>query len=541
MTEREELEILRKEQRLAELESRSGIPMSAGEVIGGAITNLGPSAKQYGEDIYTAVSDPINTAKSLYELGKGVVQLAIPGEQGNEGLARNVGKFLGERYGTVENIKRTIASDPVGFLGDASMLFTGGGSLAAKVPGLTKAGKFVAKHASNLDPLSMAGKGVAGTAKGVGELTSHVVGGVLSGSGSTPLKAAFREGLEGGDTVAKSMRGKVEPEVAVQKAIVQIKRLANQRMEHYRANKEKWTGMNNKIDLSETVGRLREGMANMTYGKFNTVRNKAEKTKIRALQESIEEFAKDPSIHDAAGFDTLKRTLYDIDIDPRKFKFAHRMRSSLYKQISEKIREQVPEYAQAMDDFQEALKLEEGLIKELSLGKNVTTDQTLRKLQSAMRDNVNAGMGHREKQLRVLDESGEIFNMLAGQALNPITPRGIARLSGVPIAYGAGAVNPWLFGMYGLQSPRLTGKMARGMGKVGYIPHKIYKGGEALGRKLGFKDIKDPKGNIIKEGGLPYKQAGRTLFQTGRIKDLEDEYIEMQMSKKYKKSKKAQR
>ena len=144
-----------------------------------------------------------------------------------------------------------------------------------------------------------------------------------------------------------------------------------------------------------------------------------------------------------------------------------------------------------------------------------------------MRDNVNAGMGHREKQLRVLDESGEIFDMLAGQALNPITPRGIARLSGVPIADGAGAVNPWLFGMYGLQSPRLTGKMARGMGRLGgYIPDKIYQGGEALGRKLGF------------EGGLPYRQAGRGLFQAGRIKDLEDEYIEMQMSKKYKKAKK---
>ena len=89
--------------------------MSAQDVMGGAISNLGPSARQYGEDIYTAVSDPINTAKSIYELGKSVVELAIPGEQGNEELARGVGKFFAERYGTLENIKRTIASDPVGF------------------------------------------------------------------------------------------------------------------------------------------------------------------------------------------------------------------------------------------------------------------------------------------------------------------------------------------------------------------------------------------------------------------------------------------
>ena len=528
MTEREELEILRKEQRLAELESRSDIPMSAGEVIGGAITNFGPSARQYGGDISEAVMHPIKTAKSLYELGKGVVQLAIPDEQGNEELARNVGKFFAERYGTLEKIKRTIASDPVGFLGDFSMLLSGGGTLAAKIPGLTKAGQAVskflpvdvspqgiAKLGSNLDPLSLAAKGVAGTAKGVGELTSHVVGGVLSGSGSTPLKAALREGVEGGSTVAKSMRGKVEPEVAVQKAIEQIKRLTNQRMEHYRANKEKWTGMNNKIDLGETTALLKDKLAEMKHGKkFNTVRNKLELTKLRTLKETIDDFAKDPSIHNAAGFDALKKTLYQIDIDPKKYKFAYGARSALYKQISNKIREQVPEYADAMDDFQQALILEEGLIKELRLGQKVTTDQTLRKLQSAMRDNVNAGMGHREKQVRLLDESGEIFDMLAGQALNPITPRGIARMgagfAGLGVQ-GATGFNPMLAGVMGAQSPRLTGEIARGIGKLGYIPNKIYQGGEKL-----FSPI----------GGIPYRAGGRGLFQAGRLeRELEEEKI----------------
>ena len=76
----------------------------------------------------------------------------------------------------------------------------------------------------------------------------------------------------------------------------------------------------------------------------------------------------------------------------------------------------------------------------------------------------------------------------------------------------AGGMNPTLGGVMLAQSPRLTGEAARLAGKVGYIPRKIYKGAEALGEKLGFKD------------GLPYRAGGRTLFQTGRIKDLEDEY-----------------
>lgn len=543
MTEREEYEILkeRKErEELAELRARAGggaMPsepsstqtpnMSVKEVMGGAVANFGDSAIRYGKDIYAAVSDPINTAKSLYELGKGVVQLAIPEEQGNEELARNVGKFFAERYGGLENIKRTIASDPVGFLGDASMLFTGGGSLAAKVPGLTKAGKFVAKHASNLDPLSMAGKGIAGTARGVGNLTADVVGGVLSGSGATPLRAAFREGLEGGDTVAKSMRGTaVEAEDVVHKAVAQMKKMAEDKMTNYRNNRAQWSGLTKKIDFGGVLKNWRELMKTTQDRGVSLVRDTTDKAKIIQVYRVLEEWAALPKMHDALGFDSLKRALDSIDINPAQQKHANRLRTAMNKHIRDRINDNVPEYAKAMDEFSAAVKTEKQLEKTLSLGRDVPVDQTLRKLQSAMRDNVNAGLGHREKLIKTLDESGEIFDTLAGQALNPKTPRGIARM-GAGFAglgmQGTTGFNPTLAGVMGAQSPRLTGEVARALGKVGYIPNKIYKGAEALGKKIGLKD------------GLPYKQAGRTLFQTGRIKELEDEYIRMQMKKNYKK------
>lgn len=508
--------------------------MSAKEVMGGAVANFGDSAIRYGKDIYTAVSQPIETAKSLYELGKGVVQLAIPEEQGNEGLARNVGKFLAERYGTLENIKRTIANDPVGFLGDASMLVSGGGTLAAKIPGLTKAGQGVAKFGSSIDPLSMAGKGIAGTAQGIGEVTSHVVGGVLSGSGATPLKAAFREGVEGGDTIAKNMRGNVvEAEDVVRKAHDQMKKMAKERIDHYRANKEQWSGLTNKIDFDGVRKHWRKLMRTTQDRGVSLVRNPTDRAKMKRMRQVLEDWAKRPNMHDALGFDSLKKALDSIDINPAKHKHANRLRTSMNKHIRDQIKLNVPEYAKAMDDYAGAIRLEKELEKTLSLGGDVPVDTTLRKLQSAMRDNVNAGLGHREKLLKTLDESGEIFDTLAGQALNPITPRGIARMgagfAGLGVQ-GATGFNPALAGVIAAQSPRLTGEAARLAGKVGYIPHKIYKGGEALAKKqLGIK------------GGIPYKQGSRTLFQTGRIKDLEDEYIEMQMSKKYKKSKKAQR
>ena len=557
MTEREEYEILKgrsEREELATLQARAGggdtMPtepssMSASDVMGGAVSNFGRSARQYGADIYTAVSDPINTAKSIYELGKGAVQLVIPGEQGNEELARGVGKFFAERYGTVESIKKTIANDPVAVLGDLSMMLSGGGTLAARIPGLTKASKFaskalpgkfeitpesIAKFGSNIDPLSMAGKSIAGAAQGIGNLSADVVGGVLSGSGSTPLKTAFREGLEGGDTVAKSMRGTaVEAEEVVRKAHDQMKKMAKERLEHYRANKEQWSGLTNKIDFDGVRKHWRELMKTTQDRGVSLVRNSTDRAKLKRMYRVLEDWAKRPNMHDALGFDSLKKALDSIDINPAKHKHANRLRTSMNKHIRDQIKLNVPEYAKAMDDYAEAITLERQLEKTLSLGGDVPVDTTLRKLQSAMRDNVNAGLGHREKLLKELDKSGEIFDTLAGQALNPKTPRGIARMgagfAGLGVQ-GSTGFNPMLAGVMGAQSPRLTGEAARLAGRVGYIPRKIYKGGEALGRKLGF------------EGGLPYRQAGRGLFQAGRIKDLEDEYIEMQMSKKYKKAKK---
>ena len=72
----------------------------------------------------------------------GGVQKLIPGEQGSEQYADAMGQFVKDRFGGVENIKKTIAEDPVGLLGDVAGLLTGGGMAAAKGAGLAgKAGK----------------------------------------------------------------------------------------------------------------------------------------------------------------------------------------------------------------------------------------------------------------------------------------------------------------------------------------------------------------------------------------------------------------
>ena len=88
-----------------------------------AAKNLGPSAAQFGKDIVQPFIHPIQTVKDLGALGQGIYGLFIPGEQANEDVARAVGEYFADRYGGIDNIKRTFASDPVGFIADATVIF----------------------------------------------------------------------------------------------------------------------------------------------------------------------------------------------------------------------------------------------------------------------------------------------------------------------------------------------------------------------------------------------------------------------------------
>ena len=98
-----------------------GDDMPWSEVASQAITNIPSSGSQFGKDIAKVVTEPRETAKALWKLATGLVQKIIPGEQENEAAVDAVGKFLANRYGvydregnfSLENIKRTIAKDPV--------------------------------------------------------------------------------------------------------------------------------------------------------------------------------------------------------------------------------------------------------------------------------------------------------------------------------------------------------------------------------------------------------------------------------------------
>lgn len=139
------------EPRRIEPTAEEGIPLA--QVPIEAIKHLPESAVEFGKAIAQPILHPIETAKSIGTLAQGLFQKLTPGEQPSEQAVDALGQFFKERYGGVENIKKTIATDPVGFAADLSVFMTGGAALAAKIGPTAKAAGTVAKIGRAIEPV----------------------------------------------------------------------------------------------------------------------------------------------------------------------------------------------------------------------------------------------------------------------------------------------------------------------------------------------------------------------------------------------------
>src|SRR5258705_7603335 len=179
------------------------------EVPAKAMANLPHSAGEFGKAMVHPIMHPIETMEGLGNITMGLMEKAgLYGHAGYEKYPDAVGKMLVDRYGGIDNIKRTLASDPVGFAADASLLLTGGGSLAARAPGIFgKAGEVTSTVGRAIDPLNQA----ALLAKGAGKVVTEGTG-LLTGTHGKPLEEATRAGYQGGEALQalnENMRGNV--------------------------------------------------------------------------------------------------------------------------------------------------------------------------------------------------------------------------------------------------------------------------------------------------------------------------------------------
>jgi hypothetical protein len=440
------------------------------------LSNIIPSAKQLGSDIAQPFMHPIQTAKSIGDLGSSIVNLIKPGEQGNEQLARDVGTFFADRYGGLENLKKTMATDPMGLLSDVSIVLTGGATLVPKLAGTTgKIGNIaskVGKVADAIDPVSGTLKLGGKTITGAGLLGKNFLG-ATTGVGTEAISQAFKSGKKGGEAQTKfieNIRGKVQPENVVQDAVNVLKGMGDTRLAKYSKNKNLLKLDEIKIDFNKVLDEINKFEKEITYQGVTELGEEATK-KLAKIRKHISDWQSNPSLHNAKGMDVLKRKIDSEFPGLGASRDAGMVVTKIRNIVKNQIVKQAPDYAKVMNAYEDAIKLEQKLMKELSMGNKASASATLKKLQSAMRDEVNTNFGSRLDAIKTLESVDDVLLLpqLAGQSLRSIFPRGIGRA----LAGGGGAltigglIDPiTLVTSLTASSPRIVGEAVNKAGMI---------------------------------------------------------------------------
>lgn len=437
-----------------------------------AFENLVPSTVQLAKDVVTPFIHPIETGSNLIDLGSSILgKMGIT--DADPSKANAVGQYLADRYGGVENLKQTFAKDPAGLIADLSMVLSGGGTAAARLPGAV--GKFATKTAQigrAIDPITMLPKAIGkGASIGIG---------FTSGAGGKAIEEAFKAGYTGGSTGTKfqeQLRGVAPTKDVVQEAKKGLDVLRQNKSAAYRSGMQNIANDKSILDFNDIDKAVAE-VKSRGYYKGQEIGSKAASA-WDEISEAINDWKKlDPAeYHTPEGIDALKKKIGDIRDSLQHGTPARNAADKVYRVIRDEISKQAPTYTEVMQDYHQASELLSELEHSLSLGDKARTDTTVRKLQSILRNNANTNYGRRAELAEQLSAAGSknLMPMLAGQALSSNTPRG---LSGIGVAGGAGTLgtamsSPATLAMLPATSPRLMGEAAYYTGKVAGIPAKL--------------------------------------------------------------------
>ena len=473
-----------------------------GETLLEGTINMPQSTAKLLGHVYDAVTSPIETGKTVIKLMSGGLQnilgddisnfvndagtmIGLGDDRPDAIMASKVGEFYANKYGSEENIKEAIATDPASVLADLAIIFTGGGMAVTKVGQVANVAKVadignkIKGAGFAIDPLVLAAKGTGVVGKYGGKYGKELLGGT-TGTGAAPLEQAFKAGKTGGQIQMQFMdniKGAVPMEDALNIAKNNLEILHRNKQVAYKSNKKLWGKDKKQLNFDDIDNALN------SVEKLGTFKGQVINTEtaelINSLRGEINAWRKLDSkkFHTPEGFDQLKQKIWSsIENLGTEQRTAQAAGKKIYHSIKDTISKQSPNYARAMREYTEASEMIHEITATLSLGKKALTDTSMRKLQSLMRDNVNTNYGQRAKLGEELAEVGKDFRpALAGQSLREITPRGIAKGFQLPTAaagYMAGGIPTALAGAAS-QSPRVVGMGANLLGRTGRVAQKI--------------------------------------------------------------------
>jgi hypothetical protein len=464
-------------------------PLEWSDVPGEALSNTPSSAYEFGKGIYQAVRHPLDTAGAILDAGAGGLKAMIPepvagaieslnwnpeATQRAESTASNIGQFYKQRYGGMENLKQTLAKDPVGALADASAVLTAGGSAVAQAPGtIGRIGQGIQTAGQAANPLSIAGKVAKPVLKGAGIATSNLIGGLGTHTGAESVKQAASAGYRGGKAARSfqdNLRGNVPITDVLDDARANLTSMKIAKNNQYRSGLLDISKDKSVLGFGGVDDAIKTAKGNVSFkGQVKSVR--AADT-IAKIEKEVAKWKKlnPKEFHTPEGLDALKQKVGDlVESIPFEEKTARMAGNNIYRAIKNEISKQAPTYSKVMKGYSQATDQIKEAEKALSLGGKASADTALRKLQSIMRNNANTNYGKRVDIARQLEAQGgrEIMPALAGQAMNSWTPRGLGGLvaGGAGLA-GIGTLNPAFIPVMLGQSPRLMGEAAYYAGKA---------------------------------------------------------------------------
>ena len=501
-------------------------PRSWSDVPGEAISNIPSSAGNFASGIYQAVRHPIDTAGNMLDMAAGGLRNALPSSisdaidridpnpqaaQRATGTANAVGQFYKDRYGSLEGLKNTLATDPVGVAADISTIAAGGAGaarLGGQVPGASRMADILQRASSATNPVNAVAPVVRGVVN-AGATAGRNVLGLSTGVGAENVAQAFRSGREGKPSFIDNLSGKTEMTDVLDLARQNVQNMGAQKSASYRSGMLDITNDKSVLDFKNIDQALQN--ANNVVSYKGQVKNSKGAQLAEAIGDEVRQWkALDPAeFHTPEGLDALKQKIGGlVDSIPFEEKTARMVGNNIYNSVKSEISAQAPTYAKTMKDYADATDQIREIERSLSLGSKASADTAMRKLQSLSRNNVNTNYGNRLELARALEAGGgnEVLPAIAGQAMNSWMPRGLVGQGGGMATVGAAVTaNPMLAALLPFQSPRAVGSTLYGAGRA---TGAIDRGLGAVGNRLsGFKPTPAQTQNALlglyQAGNLP--------------------------------------
>ena len=464
--------------------SATPAPLSWSDVPGAALSNIPSSAMNFAQGIGQAVMHPINTIGSMGDAVVGELQNALPkalvdymnssgipmqpgAQQRITDTASNVGNFYKNRYGSIEGLKNTLATDPVGAAADASAVLGGTGAALGGNSTLANALATASKYTNPVTP-------VIGTIGKAADLTKFALKHALGMStqvGAENVANAAKAGYAGDSSFMDNLKGSVPMSNALDQAQSNLALLQKQNSAAYRSGMIDISADKSMLDFGNIMDAIdKEGVKGMYKGQVINTPAAAAINKVDALVQNWRNLP--PSeYHTPEGMDKLKQQVGGVlESIPYTDKTARSAVGGIYGAIKGTIQEQAPTYAKVMQNYSEGSDLVNEIQKTLSLNPTASVDTAMRKLQSLARNNVNTNYGNRlglANTLANVPGGTDFMPALSGQAMNSWTPRGLGGTSEAMAAAAAAMFgHPEALLAAPFMSPRLMGAGAYGAGRI---------------------------------------------------------------------------